>query len=505
MSEERAPEEQPKKNSAQIFMEELTAGPDKRLSRWGRAWQAVRVPILAIFTGLLLGGLIIVLSTINVYAKFQGRIIQDDYVKVIALRESNSITALSMELAVEEEEAPGDTFDSATNQLTFYGKVRNAEEEEWRIGAKRVQVNEDTVFNVAWTEGFKAAWNVLTISYKALFNGSIGDPVKIREALQSGDSEAIRRAFNPILESLVTSTPFIFAGLAVALGFRSGLFNIGAEGQLFVGAIFAVYVGYRFTGLPPIIHVPFALLAGAIGGGLWGFIPGWLKAKTGGHEVINTIMMNFIAFRLSEYLLNGVMRRPETFNPVSPSIEKSAELPRFFQEPIRFHLGFFIALGVAWLVYWFLFKTKWGFDLRTVGANPNAARYAGMSVVASTVLAMSLSGALAGLAGANEVLGLNHNLAVAFSSGYGFDSIALALLGKSHPLGVVLAALLFGTLRNGATAMQLSARIPIDIISVLQAMILAFIAAPAIIRTIYRMREPEEADEDVFVRGWGGG
>jgi general nucleoside transport system permease protein len=159
---------------------------------------------------------------------------------------------------------------------------------------------------------------------------------------------------------------------------------------------------------------------------------------------------------------------------------------------------------VALLVYWFLFKTKWGFFLRTVGANPDAARYAGMNVLTGMVIAMTLAGALAGLAGANEVLGVNYNLAMAFSSGYGFDSIALALLGKSHPLGVVLAALLFGTLRSGALRMQLAAGIPIDIISVLQALILAFIAAPAIIRTIYRLRAPAEAEEGVLVRGWGG-
>jgi len=253
-----------------------------------------------------------------------------------------------------------------------------------------------------------------------------------------------------------------------------------------------------------IIHLPLALLAGALGGALWGFIPGWLKAKTGGHEVINTIMMNYIAFRLSDFLLSGPMKRPDSFNPVTPTIEKSAELPMFFGNPIRFHFGFFVALGVAWLVYWFLFKTKWGFDLRTVGVNPHAAKYAGMVVSGTIVLAMSLSGALAGLAGANEVLGVNHNLAMAFSSGYGFDSIALALLGRSHPVGVVLAALLFGTLRNGATRMQVVAGIPIDIISVLQAMILAFIAAPAIIRSIYRLKIPDEVEEGVVLSTWGG-
>lgn len=361
-----------------------------------------------------------------------------------------------------------------------------------------------SAFGQSIGQGLEVSFQAVLQAYKALFTGSIGDPARIIAALRSGDNLEIRRAFNPFLESLVAATPFIFGGLAVALGFRAGLFNIGVEGQLFLGATFSVFVGYSIKGLPAIIHIPLALLAGALGGGLWGFIPGWLKAKTGGHEVINTIMMNYIAFRLSDYLLTGPMKRPDSFVPASPDIQPSAMLPRFFADPIRFHLGFFIALAVAYAVYWFLFRTRWGFDLRTVGANPNAARYAGMSIMGSTVLAMSLSGALGGLAGTNEVLGVNHNLAMAFSAGYGFDSIALALLGKSHPLGVVLAALLFGTLRNGATRMQVAAGIPIDIISILQALILAFIAAPAIIRTIYRLRAPAEAEETIFARGWGG-
>jgi ABC-type uncharacterized transport system permease subunit len=215
-------------------------------------------------------------------------------------------------------------------------------------------------------------------------------------------------------------------------------------------------------------------------------------------------MMNYIAFRLSDLLLTGPMKRPGTPNPVSPTIAPSAVFPKLFGEPIRFHIGFFVALFMAWLVYWFLFKTRWGFDLRTVGSNPHAARYAGMLVPMMMMLSMALAGGLAGMAGANEVLGVNHNLAMAFSSGYGFDSIALALLGKSHPLGVVLAALLFGALRNGATNMQLQAGIPIDIISVLQAFILVFIAAPAIIRTIYRLKKPAEGEEGIFAGTWGG-
>jgi general nucleoside transport system permease protein len=417
-----------RRNALRIFMEELTRGVPKSLPRWRRILQTLLLPVLAIFTGLVMGGFIIILTSEEVYVAFG--------------------------------QSPG--------------------------------------------AGLQTAWQIVSTAYRALFTGALGDPVRIQAALESGDQLAIRRAFNPIFESLVASTPYIFAGLAVALGFRSGLFNIGVEGQLFMGAIFAAFVGYSITGLPLIIHLPLALLAGAVGGGLWGFIPGWLKAKTGGHEVINTIMMNFIAFRLSDWLLSGPMRRPDSFNPVSPTIEPTAVLPRFFGSPIRFHMGFFVALGVAVLVYWFLFKTKWGFTLRTVGANPHAARYAGMNILTGIVLAMALSGALAGLAGANEVLGVNYNLAVAFSSGYGFDAIALALLGKSHPLGVVLAALLFGTLRSGALRMQFTAGIPIDIISVLQGLILAFIAAPAIIRTIYRLRQPIEEEVGVPASTWGG-
>jgi len=348
--------------------------------------------------------------------------------------------------------------------------------------------------------GVKAAWE----SYVTLFAGAFGTPSRIQAALESGDALAIRRAFNPFFESLVKSIPYMFAGLAVALGFRTGLFNIGVEGQIFLGGIFSVWVGYTFTGLPAFIHLPLAFLAGALGGALWGFIPGLLKAKTGGHEVINTIMMNYIAFRLTDWLLREPMKRPGSTNPISPIIEESAKLPRFFEDPIRFHLGFFVALAVAALVYWFLFKTKWGFDLRTVGANPRAARYAGMNIVKSTIVAMSLSGALAGMAGANELLGVNYNLSQSFSPGYGFDSIALALLGRNHPVGVVLSALLFGTLRNGAVRMQASAGIPIDIISVMQAFILAFIAAPAIVRTIYRLKEPKKAEAEIHVSGWGG-
>lgn len=374
------------------------------------------------------------------------------------------------------------------------------------IGAVIIALSSEDVwsaFGESAGAGLKTSFGLIVTTYAALFAGAIGDPAKIMAALESGDPLTIRRAVNPFFETLVASTPYIYGGLAVALGFRAGLFNIGVEGQLFIGAITSAFVGYSLVGLPLWIHLPLTILAGFAGGALWGFIPGYLKARTGAHEVINTIMLNYIAFRLSDWLLTGPMKRPDSFNPVSPFILDSAKLPRFFADPIRFHGGFFLALLVAYLVYWFLFKTRWGFDLRSVGSNLHAARYAGMSIFLWTVLAMTFSGGLGGMAGSNEVLGVNHNLAMAFSSGYGFDSIALALLGKSHPLGVVLSALLFGALRNGATRMMVVTGIPIDIISILQALILAFIAAPAIIRTIYRLKAPAEGEEGIALRGWG--
>lgn len=431
MSEQKMPEPKEAKNKkdvGKIFLEEVTAGPPHHLPPWRRALQSALVPVLAIFTGLVLGGVVIILTSLEVYA----------------------------------------------------------------------------AFGVSFVEGIKASWHVVAISYGALFEGAFGKPPDIIEAIRTGTAQDIYVAIYPFTDGLVAATPYIFAGLALALGFRSGVFNIGAEGQIFLGAIFGAYVGYAFTGLPMIIHLPLAILAGALGGGLWGFIPGWLKAKTGGHEVINTIMMNYIAFRLSDWLLTGPMKRPNSFNPITPNVQDSAILPKFFGEPVRLHWGFVLALLTVWLVSWFLFKTKFGFELRTVGANPRAAKYAGMSVAMGITLAMAISGGLAGLAGANEVLGVNHNLAMAFSSGYGFDAIAIALLGNNQPLGVLFAALLFGFMRSGSTNMMLKTGIPIDIVSVVQAFVLVFVAAPAIIRTIYRLKRPAREEGVVLVSGWGG-
>ena len=346
--------------------------------------------------------------------------------------------------------------------------------------------------------------NVFT-AYGALFAGSFGTPQQLILGFQSyfatGETKELLQAIYPFTESLVAATPYIFAALSVALGFRCGLFNIGAEGQVLIGALCSAYVGYSIIGLPAFIHLPLALLAGALGGALWGMIPGYLKARFGAHEVVNTIMMNWIAFKLSDWLLNGPMKA-SGFRPVTPSIEASAQLPRFFPDPLRFNWGFVLALLVAWFVYWFLFKTTLGFEIRSVGANPDASKYAGMNVTRNFVLVMAMAGALAGLAGSSQVLGVDHWVGQGFSAGYGFDAIALALLGKSHPLGVVLSALLFGFLRSGATRMQSMAGIPIDIISIIQGLVVIFVAAPVIIRWIYRLRITT-TEETVLTRGWG--
>lgn len=352
---------------------------------------------------------------------------------------------------------------------------------------------------------FKAIWSAIATAYGALFYGSLGSPREIIEGFRvyqsTGDNAALMKAIYPFTESLVTATPYIFAGLAVAIGFRCGLFNIGAEGQFFMGALGAAYVGYSIQGLPWFVHLPLAILGGALAGALWGAIPGYLKAKFGAHEVVNTIMMNWIAFRLSDWLLTGPMMA-SGFRPVTPNIQHSAELPRFFAEPLRFNWGFVLALVVAYLVYWFLFKTTLGFEIRAVGANPDGSKYAGMSVVRNFVLVMVVSGGLAGLAGAAQVLGVDHWVGQGFSAGYGFDAIALALLGKSHPLGVVLAAILFGILRSGATRMQSMAGIPIDIISIIQGLVIIFVAAPIIIRWLFRI-PVATTDKTVLTRGWG--
>jgi ABC-type uncharacterized transport system permease subunit len=318
-------------------------------------------------------------------------------------------------------------------------------------------------------------------AYGGLLQGAAGSPRNISETLQ-------------------TATPYIFAGLAVALAFKCGLFNIGAEGQLALGAVSAAFVGYNFTGMPLVLHLPLTLAAGLLGGMAWGAIPGVLKAFRGAHEVIVTIMMNYIAAQLTQYLLTGPMmdHSPGSVSARTPIIAVSAQLPVIYTgttsngAPWSLHWGIVLAVLTAVLVQIFLTRTTAGFEIRTVGANPNAARYAGMSVAKNIVLAMVLSGMLAGAAGAVEIIDVTHRHELGFGSGYGFDSIAIALLGRNNPYGVVAAAILFGGLKSGATQMQANTDLPVSIISIIQGLVLLFVAADAIIRWLYRVRVKSE-------------
>lgn len=330
-----------------------------------------------------------------------------------------------------------------------------------------------------------------------------GDPISAYIGLVEGAFGSVRA----LSETTVWATPYIFAGLAVAVGFKGGLFNIGAEGQLAFGAVAAAWAGYALPSLlnisiPPFLHIILTVGAGVLAGGIWAAIPGYLKAKTGAHEVINTIMMNYVALNITSYLLNGPMKDPNPLNVVArtPKIAESAQIMPIFSG-FRFHWGFILALVIAFAVWWVLWKTKLGFEIRTTGLNPDAAKYAGINVAQTIVITMGISGGLAGLAGAIEVAALNHRHELGFSTGYGFDAIAIALLGKNHPLGVVLASLLFAAMRNGATRMQFLTQIPVDIISIIQALILLFVAADAIVRYIFRIRAKQE--RVVFTRGWG--
>ena len=329
------------------------------------------------------------------------------------------------------------------------------------------------------------SWTVASDAYIALFKGSFGSRYAISE-------------------TLVNATPLLLAGLSVGLAFRAGLFNIGGEGQILAGFVGAVAVGFSWPSMPAIVHIPLALIAGAVAGSCWGFIAGFLKAKTGAHEVISTIMLNFIALSGVNYLLKtDFFLRPGRSDPISKPVAESAELPGLAGD-LRVHIGILIALAVAWLVWWILFRTTVGFEFRSVGKNPNAAAYAGMSVAGTYVLAMMMAGALTGLAGATQMLGIKKFLSPGFS-GFGFDAIALALLGKSHPGGIVMASILFGALRAGALTMQASTSTPIDIIVVIQALVIAFVAAPALVRALFRvkLRASEGEAEGTLAKTWG--
>jgi simple sugar transport system permease protein len=318
------------------------------------------------------------------------------------------------------------------------------------------------------------------------------------------DGAILRRS--GLVNSLVATTPLILTGLAVAIPFHAGLFNIGAEGQYMIGALCGALVGI-YLDLPLVIHVIVTLLAGIAGGMLWGFIPGILKAWLHSHEVINTIMLNFIAIATVNMLIRNVFKDPNPSTVQSLPLAATAQYGRIPVPGVttsRLHIGFFIAVLMAVLAWYFLYKTTWGFSLRTTGQSPSAAEYAGIRPKRIYVLAMVLGGAMAGLAGILEVQGLvTPVLPLGFAAGYGFDAIAVSLLAGNNPLGIIPAAMIFGVLRVGGDFLQIRAGLSVHIVSIFRALILLFVAAPPIVRGIYRLRREREGADIVPQTRWG--
>jgi simple sugar transport system permease protein len=307
--------------------------------------------------------------------------------------------------------------------------------------------------------------------------------------------------FYPFSETLVTATPLVLSGLAVALAFKSGLFNIGAQGQFIFGAIGASYVGFTFE-LYPLFHISLALLAGIILGGLYGGLVGFLKARTGAHEVIVTIMLNYIAALFVLWLLKTkTFLRPERIDPIAPEVNESAKLPRLLGDDLRFHFGFVIAILVTIFVWWILNKSTIGFKFRAVGANSKAAKTAGISIPYVTTATMFICGGLAGLGGAVHLIGTEYSLTDGIAGSIGFDAITVALLGQATPIGTFFGALLFAALQTGGRQLLSSTGTSSDIVLVIQALIVLFIAAPALVKKIFRIRKSLET-KSMTAKGW---
>ena len=339
-----------------------------------------------------------------------------------------------------------------------------------------------------------AVWDSVSSAYIALFQG----------AIYNTQAETLAGGLKSLSDTMTASVPLIFAGLGIGIGFRAGMFNIGAQGQIILGAIFAGYIGFAFQ-LPPGIHVLLAIVGAALGGAIWAGIAGLLKARTGANEVIVTIMLNYIAVYLIAYLLStSAFLRSGSINPKSPPMEASAVYPKLLDLPgWRLHWGFILALVAAVAVWWLMDRSTIGFAFRAVGANPEAARTAGISVSATYFWVMVTAGALAGLAGSAQILGpVSDGLTAGVAASYGFDAITVALLGRSKPFGTVLAGLLFGALQAGGYTMQSLTGTPIDVVLVLQSLIVLLIAAPPLVRRVFflpgrpksgrRQRKPQE-------------
>jgi simple sugar transport system permease protein len=380
------------------------------------------------------------------------------------------------------------------------------------ISALLIVFSDNNVLH-AWGDFFSApgaalalTWHSIATAYSALFEGAIFSPATIGAAFHGGSIAAI---FYPLSLTAFEATPLILTGLSVAIAFRAGLFNIGASGQFVGGACVAAWIGFAVH-LPVGIHIVACVLGALVGGAILGWIVGELKARTGAHEVIITIMLNYVMYNLLNFLLSSAnfLQQPGQSNQIAPPIDSNAVFPHVGGPPPQANVGFLVALAAVAGVAWLLSRSTIGFEFRTVGANPRAARSAGMSVERSWALVMLISGALAGLAASTIIQGggppppLNPNT----YGTYGFDGITVALLGRARPVGVLLAGLLFGALQAGGTVMQAATnpQVPVDIVEVIQGLIVLFVAAPPLIRAIFRLRAAQGAGMEAVAKGWNG-
>jgi simple sugar transport system permease protein len=330
-------------------------------------------------------------------------------------------------------------------------------------------------------DAITAAWQAVSGAYTALFHGAVFNPHRL----------GLLDQFKPLTDTFAFAVPLIAAGLGVGLAFRVGLFNIGGQGQMLIAAACAGWVGFAVD-LPWGIHVVVALIAGLVGGSLWAGIAGALKARTGAHEVIMTIMLNYIAFYLVAFLLRSpVLKAPGSDNPKSPPMDDTAVLPSLLGPAFNLNAGLPLVVGATVYVWWLLNRSALGFHFRAVGLNPSAARVAGIDVKRVYVLTMAISGAFVGFAGVNQVLGpLSSGFSSGVDAGIGFDAITVALLGRSRPWGIFVAGTLFGAFKAGGFAMQATQGVPIDIVLVVQSLIVLFIAAPPLIRAVFHVPDP---------------
>jgi ABC-type uncharacterized transport system permease subunit len=358
-------------------------------------------------------------------------------------------------------------------------------------------------FGYAPGAAFSATWNSVAAAYSALFEGAIFSPAAVSAAFHGGSIAAI---FYPLSLTTFEATPLILTGLSVAVCFRAGMFNIGAAGQWIGGAVVATWLGYAVN-LPIVLHAIVCIIGAFAGGAVIGWIVGEIKARTGAHEVILTIMLNYVMYNLLAFMLtsHNLMQAPGQGNAVAPNVAGNALLPHVGGPPPQVGVGFLIALAAAAATAWLLSRSTLGFQFRAVGANASAARSAGIKVERVWVLAFLIAGGLAGLSASTIVQGQTVPLTTNSYGTYGFDGITVALLGRARPFGVVLAGLLFGALNAGGTVMEAATGVPSDVTNVIEALIVLFVAAPPLIRLLFRLRSTGGAGpEAVTSKGWSG-